>query len=431
MEKTQEKTEQPAAQTEAPAAVVSEKVEKPVEKPVEEKEAEQAPSKPTEVSKEADPVEKTKTDAGATAQVTAEEPAPADNRPGYLAQHAGLAQFFDRLPAILEATGHKEMWGVPLRDSEDVPTVNIMIKFLRANEGNLKAAEEQLTKALQWRKEMKPLDIVEKMKFSAKKFKNLGFITTYGVDEAKSVFTWNIYGAVKNIDETFGDLDSFIKWRVALMELAIRELDLDRAKTVIPAVGEDPYQMFQVHDYQNVSFLRMSPTIRNASRETITVFSMAYPELLREKFFVNVPVVMGWVFSALKVFLSKNTIRKFHPITNGSALAREFGDAGVEFPKSYGGKSPELAENAMTVSLMDDASQEKEAEPKTEKKTEAKTETKVEEAEVKKEAPETKPEETKTETPAEPEKTTTEAADKPAADTNGAPKAAEALAPAK
>ncbi|KAF3479490.1 CRAL/TRIO domain-containing protein [Arthroderma uncinatum] len=411
MDKPQEKNEQPAAQTEAAVAAED-------QKPIEEKPAEPAASKPVEAQDDDRIEEVKKADAGA-AQVKAEEPAPVDDRPEYLIKHAGLAQFFDRLPAILEATGHKEMWGVPLKDSTDIPTVNIMIKFLRANEGNVKAAEEQLTKALAWRKEMDPLSIVADMKFSAKKYKNLGFITTYGVDEAKSVFTWNIYGAVKNIEETFGDLTEFIKWRVALMELAIRELDLDMARTAIPAIGEDSYQMFQVHDYQNVSFLRMSPTIRNASRETINVFSMAYPELLREKFFVNVPVVMGWVFSALKVFLSKNTIRKFHPITNGANLAREFGDAGVEFPKSYGGKSPELAENAMTVGLLEDISQEKEAE------------TKVEEPEVKKDTPETKPEETKTETPVEPEKTTTEVADKPAAaDANGAPKAAEGSTPA-
>ncbi|KAK2874925.1 Non-classical phosphatidylinositol transfer protein (PITP) [Arthroderma sp. PD_2] len=414
MDKSQEKTEQPVAQNEAPAAVAEgEKVE--------EKPAEPAPAKPAEGSKENDRIEQVKTDAGAAAeasQVKAEEPAPVDNRPEYVTKHAGLAQFFDRLPTILEATGHKEMWGVTLKDYNDVPTVNIMIKFLRANEGNLKTAEEQLTKALEWRKVMDPLGLVANMKFSSKKFKNLGFVTTYGVDEAKSVFTWNIYGAVKSTEETFGDLDGFIKWRVALMELAIREMDLDKATTAIPAIGEDPYQMFQVHDYQNVSFLRMSPTIRNASRETINVFSMAYPELLREKFFVNVPVVMGWVFSALKVFLSKNTIRKFHPITNGATLAREFGDAGVEFPESYGGKSPELGVNAMTVALVDDIPQEKEAEPK------------AEEPETKKEAPETKPEEAKAETPAEPEKTTTEAADKPAADANGAPKAAEGSATA-
>ncbi|EGD88328.2 hypothetical protein H112_04813 [Trichophyton rubrum D6] len=230
----------------------------------------------------------------------------------------------------------------------------------------------------------------------------------------------------------------FIKWRVALMELAIHELNLDKAKTVIPIIGEDPYQMFQVHDYQNVSFLRMSPTIRNASRETITVFSMAYPELLREKFFVNVPTVMGWVFTALKVFLSKNTIRKFHPITNGSALAREFGEAGAEFPKSYGGKSAELTESSMTVALIDDISQEQEAkvenenktEPKTETGAETKAETKAEEPKAK-EAPETKQEEAKTETSTAPvpEKTISEATDKPAGEANGTPKVAEETAP--
>ncbi|EFE39828.1 CRAL/TRIO domain protein [Trichophyton verrucosum HKI 0517] len=440
MDKTQEKVEQPVAQAEAAAAVEAEKVEKAVEKAdekqvEEKKDAEQAPSKPAEDKKDAEPAEQVKTEApgAATAQDKTEESAPADNRPEYLTKHAGLTQLFDRLPAILEATGHNEMWGVTLKDTEDIPTVNIMIKFLRANEGNVKAAEEQLTKALEWRKEMKPLEIVKNMKFSAKKFKNLGFITTYGVGEAKSVFTWNIYGAVKNIDETFGDLKGFIKWRVALMELAIHELNLDKAKTVIPAIGEDPYQMFQVHDYQNVSFLRMSPTIRNASRETITVFSMAYPELLREKFFVNVPTVMGWVFTALKVFLSKNTIRKFHPITNGSALAREFGEAGAEFPKSYGGKNAELAESSMTVALIDDISQEREtkAEPKTETGAETKAETKAEEPKAK-EAPETKPEEAKTETPTAPvpENTISEATDKPAGEANGAPKVAGETVPA-
>ena len=138
------------------------------------------------------------------------------------------------------------------------------------------------------------------------------------------------------------------------MELAIRELKLGEATTVMDYNGEDPYQMLQVHDYQNVSFLRMNPTIRNASRRTIEVFSMAYPELLKEKFFVNVPVVMGWVFTALKVFLSKNTVRKFHPITNGANLAREF-SYGSEIPKTYGGKGSDLTEVGQTVSLREDA----------------------------------------------------------------------------
>jgi hypothetical protein len=43
----------------------------------------------------------------------------------------------------------------------------------------------------------------------------------------------------------------------------------------------------------------MDPAVRAASKETIQVFSMAYPELLKEKFFINVPLVMGCKFSAL------------------------------------------------------------------------------------------------------------------------------------
>ena len=136
------------------------------------------------------------------------------------------------------------------------------------------------------------------------------------------------------------------------MELAIKDLKLGEATSVLDYNGEDPYQMIQVHDYQNVSFLRMNPNARAASRKTIEAFSTAYPELLKEKFFVNVPTIMGWMFAAMKVFLSKNTTRKFHPISNGANLAREFpASLGSFLPKVYGGQGPELKENAETVKL--------------------------------------------------------------------------------
>ena len=75
------------------------------------------------------------------------------------------------------------------------------------------------------------------------------------------------------------------------MEISVRELNLPSATEKIPDGGIDQYRMVQVHDYLNVSFLRMPPVIRAASKETIQTFSMAYPELLKEKFFVNVPLV--------------------------------------------------------------------------------------------------------------------------------------------
>jgi hypothetical protein len=133
------------------------------------------------------------------------------------------------------------------------------------------------------------------------------------------------------------------------MELSITKLDLASAKTLIPEGGEDPYKMIQVHDYLNVSFLRMDPSVRAASKETIQVFATAYPELLSEKFFVNVPLVMGWVFTLMKTFLSKATVKKFHPLSYGSSLAGEVPVFGKLFPKPYGGEGKELAVEGETV----------------------------------------------------------------------------------
>lgn len=128
------------------------------------------------------------------------------------------------------------------------------------------------------------------------------------------------------------------------MELSVKELDLPSATERIPADGVDPYRMVQVHDYNNVSFLRMDPAVKAASKEVIQVFSMAYPELLKEKFFVNVPVVMGWVFAAMKLFLSPETVKKFHPLAYGSSLAGELKTYGQELPPAYGGKGKDIKE---------------------------------------------------------------------------------------
>jgi hypothetical protein len=137
------------------------------------------------------------------------------------------------------------------------------------------------------------------------------------------------------------------------MEKGVQELGLADATEVIDYDGEDRYQMVQVHDYKGLSFLRLDPKVKAATKKTIDVFSTAYPELLREKYFVNVPAIMGWVYGAIKVFLSKATVRKFHPISNGANLGREFSFV-EDLPKSYGGKGGELQETAHAIPLVDD-----------------------------------------------------------------------------
>ncbi|KAI1324637.1 CRAL-TRIO domain-containing protein [Xylariaceae sp. FL0255] len=251
-----------------------------------------------------------------------------------------------------QSHAYKEIWGVTLQDpATHVPSQVVLQKYLNANDGDLVKAKDQLTKTLDWRAEMKPLELITQ-KYSKEKFGSLGYVTTYEGGEkeagAREVLTWNVYGNVKSIDVTFGDLNEFIRWRVALMELAVQELHLSAATTPIGSDPDaDPYKMFQVHDYKGVSFLRQAPQVKAASTETIRVFATAYPELLKEKFFVNVPAVMGFMYSFIKLFVAARTARKFHPMSNGGGLAKEnFGGSkvplGDKLPPEYGGKGADL-----------------------------------------------------------------------------------------
>ena len=115
---------------------------------------------------------------------------------------------------VAQETGHPEVWGVTLADPEThVPSQIVLQKYLNANDGNLAKAKDQLIKTLEWRAKMKPLELVKKT-FSKPKFEGLGFVTSYAADgaaaeqpEGREVFTWNIYGGVASIDNTFGSLE--------------------------------------------------------------------------------------------------------------------------------------------------------------------------------------------------------------------------------
>lgn len=134
------------------------------------------------------------------------------------------------------------------------------------------------------------------------------------------------------------------------MELGIEKLELAKATNPIPDFGEgpDPYQGIQIHDYLNVSFLQMDPDAKAASKKTIETLQSYYPETLSRKFFVNVPVIMGWLFSAMKLVVAKETVKKFTVLSYGNQLTKELGP-GV--PKAYGGEGEELENMAESLKM--------------------------------------------------------------------------------
>ncbi|KAL7788695.1 CRAL-TRIO domain-containing protein [Trichoderma ceciliae] len=274
-----------------------------------------------------------------------------------------LAKFTARLVDIIKQSGHTEMWGVELSsDSSHAPTQVVLQKFLRANNGDLAGAEKQLTAALLWREKMQPAALVAQA-YDKKKFDGLGFVTNHKDDAGKNtVITWNIYGSVKDNKATFGDITEFIKWRTALMELGVQQLHLNDIKEPLPEDGTDEHQMLQVHDYRSVSFFRMDPAVKAASKETISVFSTAYPELLAHKYFVNVPAIMGWMFGAMKLFLAPATLKKFHPMASGASLSNELKGISSSLAQEYGGSGSPVQEG-LTIALIDTTEAAKEAAP--------------------------------------------------------------------
>ncbi|TKA76464.1 hypothetical protein B0A49_02228 [Cryomyces minteri] len=258
-----------------------------------------------------------------------------------------LAQFIAILPGVLDEADYNEVYGIELSCSaSDAPfqTKLVLQKFLRANSDDVPQARAQLLETLKWRKSYQPLLARDEVHSQAR-FRGLGYVMGLSnVPDSvntEDVATFNIYGAVKDTKLTFGDIDAFLRWRIALMELGLSRLHLSTATRPIPDFGHgaDPYQGIQIHDYLNVTFLFQPAETKAATKRTIEIFTKYYPETLSRKYFVNVPRVMQWMFAIVRPMLAKETVKKFNVLSYGDQLV---GELGMSVPEVYGGKGGSL-----------------------------------------------------------------------------------------
>ncbi|CAK9785875.1 CRAL/TRIO domain-containing protein [Cutaneotrichosporon oleaginosum] len=252
-----------------------------------------------------------------------------------------LLRFHARLAGIIDAASHRQIWGVTLDGATPTfATLLILQKYLRSVADDVDAAAAALQSTLVWRREF-GLDAAPIWEEQFEGFEGLGYVTHLSTGE---VVTWNLYGAVKDLGATFGDLDKFLRWRIALMERAMSHLDLAHTTTGIPdhGAGADPHRIAQVHVYSGVSFLRLDPRVKAASKKAIETMAAHYPETLSRKLFVGVPLLMSWVFAAVRVFVSAETARKFVVVSYEESTAGELGDK--EVPRRFGGAAGELVE---------------------------------------------------------------------------------------
>lgn len=109
-------------------------------------------------------------------------------------------------------------------------TLIILQKFLRANANNTQEASSQLTAALKWRKDFQPRKVMHEV-FDKSRFGGLGYVVDLkGVPDSPNksdVCAFNIYGGVKDMKKTFGDLEGCVLWFVSTV------LETDLSRTVL------------------------------------------------------------------------------------------------------------------------------------------------------------------------------------------------------
>jgi hypothetical protein len=198
------------AEESTPAAVPAEPAPA---KAVEETPVEAAPA--DSAKEDAAPAESAPEPAPATAEETKTVAPPADGT-AKKAEAATktppvkpLTKLFAELASIKKEADYGEMWGVELSDETHVPSTIVLEKFLRANNKDVTKARAQLTDALKWRKRIQPAKLLAETEFDPAKFSGLGYVTIYPKTDKheKEILTWNIYGGVKGIKSTFGNVE--------------------------------------------------------------------------------------------------------------------------------------------------------------------------------------------------------------------------------
>ncbi|KAL0572765.1 Non-classical phosphatidylinositol transfer protein (PITP) [Marasmius crinis-equi] len=255
------------------------------------------------------------------------------------AEWAALKEFRKQLPDIFAAAYDEKpdakttpitLWGVKIDPTNPVnaKTSVVLMKFLRARNLNPSAAHDMLLATLRWRDEFN-VEAACKESFPEDIFGSLGHI--YGKDKEGRPVVYNVYGGNKDIKAVFGDVDRFLRWRVAFMEKGLETLDFETVD-----------QQIQIHDYEGVSMTSRDANSKQAASQASSIFGAHYPELLYKKFFINVPSYLTWIFWLFKPILPAATLAKMSVVGSGAYTIGKsllpLIDAN-ELPKRYGGKA--------------------------------------------------------------------------------------------
>eukprot|EP00201_Polytomella_parva_P005518 CAMPEP_0175086368 /NCGR_PEP_ID=MMETSP0052_2-20121109/29210_1 /TAXON_ID=51329 ORGANISM="Polytomella parva, Strain SAG 63-3" /NCGR_SAMPLE_ID=MMETSP0052_2 /ASSEMBLY_ACC=CAM_ASM_000194 /LENGTH=360 /DNA_ID=CAMNT_0016358543 /DNA_START=151 /DNA_END=1232 /DNA_ORIENTATION=+ len=250
-------------------------------------------------------------------------------------QERNLVVLTKGLPSLLSSNSFAQndflLWGVDLSSLSSEGAVAsrkqnvILLKFLRARSFDVEKASTMLIDCLKWRKDFKVanLDTEDHPSY----LKKCGIVA--GRDKHGNPVTYNFYGGM-DMQEVFGGTDGpekFIRWRIWLMEAAIKALDFESGIE----------HVMQVHDYDGAS-LRRDAVVKASTQKIIKLFQDYYPEFLPAKLFVNVPKVMEVMYGLFSAFSDPATRAKFNMVGHGRTRYTLLQHLDVvQLPTRYGG----------------------------------------------------------------------------------------------
>ncbi|KJA28194.1 hypothetical protein HYPSUDRAFT_129907 [Hypholoma sublateritium FD-334 SS-4] len=222
------------------------------------------------------------------------------------------------------------IWGVtvdPNNPQADARVSVVLMKFLRARNLSIPDTRDKLVGTLRWRESFN-VEGALKEDFPQDVFGSLAHIS--GTDKQGRLVVYNIYGGNQDLKSVFGDVQRFIRWRVALMERSVMQLDFTELD-----------QMIQVHDYDGVSLTSRDANSKAAASEATNIFQNHYPEMLYKKFFINVPTLLNWIFWLFKPLVSANTLAKMTVVGTGQHAIKKALSEYItvnQIPGRYGGE---------------------------------------------------------------------------------------------
>ena len=221
------------------------------------------------------------------------------------AERSKLLDLRQRLPKLVaqarEAAENKALaaasiWGVDLEKEGDASDI-VLLKFIRAEELDVEKAANRIVETLVFRADCE----IDALKDAELPKCYQGHDVISGLDVEGRPVMISRFGKM-NLEEVFGDVEAFVRYRAKLMEQAMAFLSFKKG---------EPEDLTQVHDYSGVPLIFQTSQVKGAVSAVTKVFSEHYPETKGTTIFVNFPTAFAKLFKAFSVFIPERTLKKF------------------------------------------------------------------------------------------------------------------------